>query len=1099
MSRSRKYLPAGFLALMTLLLVSGCGGGGGSSGSDDSGAVTSLSGLVTDPPIAGAAVWLQDAGGDALSAVERSDAQGRFQLDVAPADIPPGARLLASGGVDTMTGHDFQGLRMSAPWLGQDAPVISPLTTLVDQIHRGSGVSAQAAVDQTADLLGLSAASVMNDPAEDGDAQRASLLMTDLWLALRGSSDPMGLVVQALNDADGDFAEAARALRENPVLDLPQTLRDRLVGVESRARRLQERTGGTAQDMIDTQARSNVRDGLASFFEGQLGFMPVTEAEQANLQRLADAVWQAAGRRGMPADSPGIFNVARYLLQAYPVGIAELEDPGFQVPAGLVNDMTIAELVASRVLDHQVPLAEAEVLGMDNQARLEYFLRSDLSPYYRAERLFDGVYDDSVLDPVFAGIARGMAAAGLFDEADLTLRARIFQPAERANAFRQVGREVFLNGHEDMALNYWSRALQIQRDQLEARGIANLTGNDARFHQSLSDDFLAAGHPDRAREVIEPLLDFVGDFGGPGKPWTGNYFNITTAILNQAEERVRLAAEAGMTGIPREQALAATDLLRLWVDSMGSPQPGPTSCKLIQSQYTSRYAALYAHLGVRDQALAGIDRFEALLNATCGSQTNDFSRFYVDIIAPAYGALGETDRFLQLLADEVEPHPVYASAARTAANEIAVFMALAAAGDGGASAALAVMNERIASPRDRAVYMVHGSEGMTTDGRSLARRLAAANRLSAAREVADAGWALTISSAFIENAVGGDDAPWLDAIGYVPPPGATVNTAQTEVNQMLRRGCHAAALVTAELGEPGRGQERIAACWMLAQSLYGTGASTLLRAEAAWLLADGHISLGMDPAGVISVLQQQARMISANDVRSLHFRRVADLQSRARMPAQALDTLDLEAMATLVSMASLAGDDQTALQNALVEAENVAKAYLSVATDQRMRLHREGHLNGFNQAFVARAREGAHRLLAGASSDAAWGWKGHQALVDTLSNPTQRDDRRREGVKLLAAAGKFDPAVAWAEMATQDPERWRRLTLVAEALTQWDDFPGTDLARFDFDGDGRPDFFSPQYTPDEWMSSALELDDDIDGDGIPDAMDRTPYCPGCTQ
>ncbi|MCG5517195.1 MULTISPECIES: hypothetical protein [unclassified Ectothiorhodospira] len=1009
--------------------------------------------------------------------------------------VPGDARLMARGGVDTKTGQDFQGLQLSAPWMGLDRPVISPLTTLVDRFYPQDALAVHAVVDEVASLLDLPPSGVMNDPAEDAQVQRASLLLTELWVALRGINDPMVQVAASLRDADGDFAKAAQYLADDAILDLPETIKDRLKGVQSMVLALRSDSVNTAQEVIDAVAQQNIAHGLARFFDKQLGFEPHNQAEKDNLRSLAHAVWLAAGQRGMPANSPGVFNVARYLVQTYPVGIEALEDPEFQLPEGLARDQTIARLAASRVLDHQVPLAEAEVLGMDNQARLEYFLRSDLSPYERAERLFDGVFDDSVLDPVFARIAQGMAAAGLHEEADLVLRAQIFQPIERAEAFRRTGQELFRNGEETRSLEYWDEASGIQQQQLEALGLANLTGADARFYRSLSDDFLAAGYPDRAETIIAPLLDYVNQFGGPGQPWTGNYFNLTTALLNQAEERVKLAAEAGMTGSSYEQAVAATHLLRRWVDDMGSPQPGPTSCRLIQSQYTARYAALYSHLGLREQALAGIDAFEDLMGATCGNQTNAFSRFYVDIIAPAYGAMGLTGRFEQLLEDEVVPYPMYSSAARTAANEIAVFFAVEAAREGGAQAALNEMSERIASPRDRASYLIHRSQGLSTDGRNLAVRLTDEGMLQAAREVADAGWLLSTSAAFIEDSDDFDEESWRDAIGYVPPPGSSPDNARTEVNRLLRNGCHAAALATDELGETTKARQRMAECWSMAQEMY-RGASTLLRAEAAWLLANGHLALDMDGDEVVTALRQQARVIDSNDARSQQLRRVADLQSRGGMSEQALATLDDEVMAALQAMAGQVADEAS-LTTVMRETEAVAKAYLEVALEQRARLHREGHLNGFSQEPVVKAREGAHRVLLGDSSNTAWGWNGYQGLIEELNSPTQQDRGWREGVKLLAAAGKFDLAIAWAETATQDPERWRRLTLIAEALTEWDDFPGTDLARFDFDGDGRPDFFNPQYAESEWMMSPLQMDDDIDGDGIPDTQDLTPYCPGC--
>lgn len=61
----------------------------------------------------------------------------------------------------------------------------------------------------------------------------------------------------------------------------------------------------------------------------------------------------------------------------------------------------------------------------------------------------------------------------------------------------------------------------------------------------------------------------------------------------------------------------------------------------------------------------------------------------------------------------------------------------------------------------------------------------------------------------------------------------------------------------------------------------------------------------------------------------------------------------------------------------------------------------------------------------------------------------------------------------------------------------YDDYPGSTVVQFDFDKDGLPDFYSPESTEQEQGALAVALDDDIDGDGIANASDATPYCAVC--
>ncbi|MCV6608151.1 MAG: hypothetical protein OIF32_08065, partial [Campylobacterales bacterium] len=63
----------------------------------------------------------------------------------------------------------------------------------------------------------------------------------------------------------------------------------------------------------------------------------------------------------------------------------------------------------------------------------------------------------------------------------------------------------------------------------------------------------------------------------------------------------------------------------------------------------------------------------------------------------------------------------------------------------------------------------------------------------------------------------------------------------------------------------------------------------------------------------------------------------------------------------------------------------------------------------------------------------------------------------------------------------------------AKALAEFDQLLGSSVASVDSDGDGKPDFFNLGATEADITASGLEIDDDIDGDGILDTIDTLPY------
>ena len=141
-------------------------------------------------------------------------------------------------------------------------------------------------------------------------------------------------------------------------------------------------------------------------------------------------------------DSPGIDNLARYLISIYGLDSDSLTQD-LVVPDEVVTDDLVAFVASIDFIDHELPLAQEELLNDDNETKAQYFLSSDLSPFYKAETLFTGLYDDAITDPVYAQIAVGLAAAGLDERAELIALSKIFQPSGAGRCLPENRKGIF--------------------------------------------------------------------------------------------------------------------------------------------------------------------------------------------------------------------------------------------------------------------------------------------------------------------------------------------------------------------------------------------------------------------------------------------------------------------------------------------------------------------------------------------------------------------------------------------------------------------------------------------------------------------------------
>jgi len=142
-------------------LISGCGGGGGGSTST----TTPFSASVIDGAIFNALVCLdknRNGQCDSSEPQGRTNAQGQVTFNIANADLGkyPVLAVVGTDATDTDTGPVTTAFTMTAP---ADQPaVVSPLTTLVQQLVTSTGASTASAAASVQSSLGLDVSPLQN-------------------------------------------------------------------------------------------------------------------------------------------------------------------------------------------------------------------------------------------------------------------------------------------------------------------------------------------------------------------------------------------------------------------------------------------------------------------------------------------------------------------------------------------------------------------------------------------------------------------------------------------------------------------------------------------------------------------------------------------------------------------------------------------------------------------------------------------------------------------------------------------------------------------------------------------------------------------------
>ena len=212
-------------------LLSGCGGGGGGGDATPVATTTPLSTTVIDGAIQNALVCLdKNANGvcDASEPQGRTDATGKVTFDVANEDLGkyPVLAIVGTDAKDADSGPVTTAYSMVAP--ADKTGVVSPLTTLVQQVIADTGASSTEAAQSVQSLTGLSV-SVFQDYTQQAAPTDGTSPATLARMLVVSTQEQSKVVASAAGTpaADGTTitrADLDRAIRKKMLERIPALL-----------------------------------------------------------------------------------------------------------------------------------------------------------------------------------------------------------------------------------------------------------------------------------------------------------------------------------------------------------------------------------------------------------------------------------------------------------------------------------------------------------------------------------------------------------------------------------------------------------------------------------------------------------------------------------------------------------------------------------------------------------------------------------------------------------------------------------------------------------------------------------------------------------
>ena len=489
------------------VILTGCGGGGGGGTSSSSVSTKSISGKVVDPEIKDATVILECSNGNNYSAANLTNTNGEFTINnINSNENLENCTIVSRNGIDGA--DDLSGKTLKAPYKlysNNTGLLITPLTTAVAN-HNEVNTNIEKAKDDIRKFFKLNEGDLVKNPIDDINIAKITKQVTKIAINSSKGFDLIDIDDEITSD---DFTNFIDNEINDSVIPNSSTFKQELDKIKN-------------YTSLEDMRKDGIVPKVYNFIKELYKITDDTNYK-ANLEYLSEEIMEAAKSEDIYI-LPTRYQVrkALYDLELTPAfkaddpATSELEDKTItdELNTKLVLDLNTFKTTYNKtkinintingisILDSST---YKKIVGNNNDERIEYYIFSDKSHIAKAINLISNSYDDKLLNPSYVQIAAGFAKEGYYEEAKNVLKENIYGELEKIEANASIAYILRTHGKNSEAKELLDENFTLIKSYFTKKGFTNLDNNDSAVILDLFLSYYNIGKSVEGEKVIDYL------------------------------------------------------------------------------------------------------------------------------------------------------------------------------------------------------------------------------------------------------------------------------------------------------------------------------------------------------------------------------------------------------------------------------------------------------------------------------------------------------------------------------------------------------------------------------------------------------------------